>query len=233
MIKIAVVDDDEMFLNQMEIYAAQYARERKRQIEIARYLEGSQLLADYHPFDIIFLDIQMKEIDGIETAHHIRKIDQNVLLLFITNMAQYAINGYEVDALDYILKPVNYYIFSVRMDRAISRLKKHRSRELILPLSNGVCRLQTEDIYYVEIQNRTLCYHTRKGEFMVHGTISAVERELAEYHFVRCNHWYLVNLKHVTQVEGNLAVVGEEKLEISQRKRTVFLSALMDYISAE
>lgn len=233
MIRIAVVDDDEIFLDQMDAYIAQYAAERNRTIETERFLEGSRLLEAQHSFDIIFLDIEMKEIDGIETARHIRETDKDVVLVFITNMAQYAISGYEVDALDYILKPINYYTFSIRMDRAVSHLKKHRSREILLNLANGIKRVQTDDIYYIEVQNRTLCYHTKEDKFTVHGTMSAVEKELKDYHFIRCNHWYLVNLQHVMQVEGNLAVVGEERLEISQRKRSAFLSALMDYVSTE
>ena len=95
-------------------YIEQYAKEKNRDIRTETFCDGSQLLEHYHSqYDIILLDIEMSELSGMDTAREIRKTNQDVVLVFITNMAQYAINGYEVGALDYVLKPLNYYTFSV------------------------------------------------------------------------------------------------------------------------
>lgn len=231
MLKIAIVDDDNACLEQEAAYTARYAKEKQLQIETSIFHSGMELMKQLsNRFDIIFLDIEMDGMDGIETAREIRKAGSDAVIVFITNMAQYAINGYEVGALDYVLKPVTYYSFSVRMDRAVLRVDKREPKELLLNLQDGVRRLRTDEIHYVEVQNRLLQYHTEHGIFQVRGTLQAAEAQLKSEHFVRCNHWYLVNLKYVSEIRKNLVVVAGNELEISRRNKTAFLSALTDYM---
>jgi len=205
MLKIAVVDDEKVYIDQIQEYIRQYSAEKKREIQTETFCDGSALLENYSPrFDIILLDIEMGKLNGMETAREIRKKDQDVVLVFITNMAQYAINGYDVGALDYVLKPINYYTFSVRLDRAVSRVKKRQPEEILLNLPDGI--------------------------FVVRGTLQGAEETLKESHFVRCNHWYLVNLQYVSEIRKNIVIVAGDELEISRRNKTAFLSELTDYM---
>ena len=150
--------------------------------------------------------------------------------MFVTNMAQYAIRGYEVGALDFVLKPINYYTFSVRFERAIHRAQKREGSQVLLNLPDAVRRVDTRDIYYVEVQNRQLHYHTTGGEYVVRGTMQQAEQQLGPYHFVKCSHWYLVNLRHVTEVKRDTVMVAGQELEISRRNYTAFLTALTNYV---
>ena len=231
MLNIAIVDDEKAYIDQIQEYITQYGQEKNREICTEVFCDGNSLLEGFsHRFDIILLDIEMGERNGMDVAREIRKTDQDVVIVFITNMAQYAINGYEVGALDYVLKPINYYTFSVRLERAVSRVKKRQSDEILLNLPDGIKRVRVGQIHYVEVQNRMLHYHTEDGVFIVRGTLQGAEELLRESHFVRCNHWYLVNLQHVSEIRRNLVIVAGDELEISRRNKTAFLSALTDYM---
>ena len=229
-IRIAMADDDEVFLKKIEKYVEKYQGEHGEEIETTLFSDAKELIEGYTPrFDIIILDIEMPGLNGMEAAEQIRQVDENVVLMFITNMIQYAIRGYSVGALDFVMKPVNYYTFSLKLTRAIGRIQK-KDKEILLKLQDSVKKVPVDTIRYVEIQNRMLYYYTSRGEYVVRGTIKSALDMLAPYHFVKCNHWYIVNLKYVTEVRDNTAIVAGKELEISQRKKNTFLNALMDYV---
>lgn len=231
MIRVAVVEDDKEYRSQFEQFIQRYGQENDLQFQVSTFGDGSEILEDYKmDYDIIMLDIEMPHVNGMAAATRIRQQDKDVVLMFVTNMSQYAINGYEVGALDFVLKPLNYYTFSIRFTRAIERAKERESGQILLNMPDCVRKISTHQIYYIEIQNRMLHYHTDEGEFVLRGTMQAVEKELERYHFMRCNHWYLVNLRHVTEIRKDVVVVAGNELEISRRNRTAFLTALTNYV---
>lgn len=231
MLRIAIVEDEEANRVQMQEFIHQYAAEYKLDIQVTEFADGESVLAGYHKnFDIMLLDIEMPGMNGMEVAKRIRETDQDIVLVFITNMAQYAIEGYSVNALDFVLKPINYYTFSLKFSRAIDRVKVREEKEILLNVSYGIRRMKVSQIYYVDIQNRILRYHTAEGEFLVRGTLQSAEEELAQYHFVKCNHWYLVNLKYVTEINDNLVTVAGHTLEISRRNKNTFMTAVTNYV---
>ena len=129
MAKIAVVEDNDAMRAQLCGFIAQYAQESGHQLDVTAFSDGAQLVEPYRPgFDIIFLDIEMPKLGGMPTAERIRRQDPDVVLVFVTNMAQYAIRGYEVDALDFVLKPVSYYQFSTKLERALQRIQRRRGQ---------------------------------------------------------------------------------------------------------
>lgn len=226
MIRIAIADDDAAFLAKIE----KYQKENGEDIQLTAFSDAKELIEGYSPvYDIVILDIEMPGMNGMEAAEKIRQADEDVVLMFITNMIQYAIRGYSVGALDFVMKPVNYYIFSLKLTRAIGRIQKIE-KEILLKQQDSVKKVPVEEIYYVEIQNRMLYYHTSEGEYVVRGTIKNALDMLSPYHFVKCNHWYIVNLKYVTEVRDSTVIVAGKELEISQRKKNTFLNALMDYV---
>lgn len=231
MLRVAVVEDVAEERDQLGAFLERYGRERGCTVQTTLFRDGSEILEHYAPvYDVIFLDIEMPHIDGMKAAQAIREKDQDVVLVFVTNMAQYAIEGYSVGALDYVLKPISYYTFSVKLDRAAKLAEKRAPAQVILNLPDGAVRLETRQIYYVEIQNRQLHYHTELGEYVLRGTMHSAEAQLERHHFVRCNYWYLVNLLHVSEVRRDTAIVAGHELGISRRNKTAFMTALTNYV---
>ena len=231
MYRIAIVEDDREYVKELKTYLMQYAAEEGQEFEISVFYDGAEILENYVPkYDLILLDIEMQKINGMDAAEKIRETDENVVLMFITNMAQYAIRGYSVGALDFVMKPITYYTFSMKIKRALKRVQKREISSILLTLPDGVKKLEARQIYYLEVQNRQLHYHTDEGEIVVRGSLQSAENLLPSDTFAKCNHWYLVNLMHVTEVRKNTAVVGPFELEISRRNRSGFLEALTKYM---
>ena len=136
-----------------------------------------------------------------------------------------------MDALDYVLKPVNYYQFCTKLSRAVQRVQRRRGGQVVLQLAGGGMQvLSTGDIYYLETHDRLLWYHTTKGEFSVRASLASAEKQLTQYHFSRCNQCYLVNLKYVKAVENDFVHVNTDHLEISRRQKAAFMTAVASYL---
>lgn len=232
MYRVAIIEDEKSCQEQVREYIARYGEEHAISFDISDYADGAEIAEDVDAhYDILFFDIEMEQMNGMEAAKIVRSRDQDAVIVFITNMAQYAIDGYEVGALDFVLKPIDYYSFSFRMERAISRVKARRENlSFFVNTTGGMKKLNSNDVYYVEIENRILHYHTGEGDFAQRGTLQSAEEMLRDYHFVKCNHWYLVNLKYVTQIQDNVVTVAGSELEISRRNRAHFLKEVTDYI---
>ena len=231
MYHIAIVEDELEFRQQLQEYLKQYEQENGVSFQISMFEDGADILENYeNKYDIILLDIEMPKVNGMDAAEKIREQDEDVVLMFITNMAQYAIHGYSVGALDFVMKPITYYTFSMKMKRALKRAQKREQKPLVLNLADGIKTLDIKQIYYVEVQNRMLHYYTSEGEIVVRGTLQGAETILKPYPFAKCNHWYIVNLMHVKEVNKNIAKVGPYQVEISRRNKAAFLKALTEYI---
>lgn len=227
MLRIAVVEDEAVFQQQLRQYLERYSREHGTEMEFTFFPAAQKLLDCYQcEYDILFLDILMPGINGMDAAKRIRKRDEDVVLVFITSLAQYAITAYDVGALDYLLKPLAYESFELKFSRVLRRVESRTGVYLTLNLASGLKRVSTRDIFYVEVENHNLHYHTRKGEIVVRGTMQRAEQELEAHQFAKCNHWYLVNLIHVTEVGKTTVTVAGQKLEMSRRSRAAFLAAV-------
>ena len=148
MIKIAIVEDEAAVRDQLNDYVRRYTRQYGTEFEVTCFTDGDEILENYRPaFDMIFLDVEMKRLNGMETAQRIRELDNDVLLVFITNMAQYAIKGYEVGALNYVLKPVPYFAFSQQLQKAVNQLARRVRHYLAVPVDGGLRRLDAAAVY--------------------------------------------------------------------------------------
>lgn len=235
MIRIAIVEDETVYAQQLQKYLEQLMQERNLDCEITHFRNAVFFLEGYRSdFDLVFMDIRMPYLDGMEAAHRLREIDPNVLLIFITSLAQYAIKGYEVDALDYILKPVQYLEFALKMDRVLRRLSDRQTvPKIVISTTEGSISLPLDDIRYIETQGHHLLYHTGEATarriYTQYATMRTAADQLSALGFARCNSCYLVNLHHVEKIKGYLVTVDGEDLQISQPKKKEFLQQFLDY----
>lgn len=234
MIRVAIVEDEAEIQEQLMGYVQRYTRQYGTAFEVKTFADGLEILEDYRPaYDLILLDIEMKHLDGMETARRIRELDPDVMLVFITNMAQYAIKGYAVGALDYVLKPVPYFAFSQQLQKVEEQLRRRTRHYLAVPVEGGLRRLDTSRIYYIESEGHRVHFYTEEGDFAAPGALKALEEKLADRPFARCNSGYLVNLAQVQAVQQNTVEVGPYELQVSRPKRKSFLAALTDYIGGD
>ena len=230
MIRIAIVEAEPQYSTQLEGFVRDFSRESGLAMEVTVYSDGDELVERYKAqFDIILLDVEMPFLDGMTAAELIRRQDPEVVIIFITNMAQYAIRGYAVDAMDYVLKPVSYFAFSQRLSRAIRRMKNRQRHFFTIPVKGGALKLDAGELYYLESQGHSLIFHTAGGDHTSTGSMAQWEEKLVPLGFFRCNKGYLVNLEHVDGFQDGCALVNGEQLVVSRPRKGAFLEALAGY----
>lgn len=229
-INLAIVEDDINQAQLLEKHLINYASQKALSFKINLYSHAVALIEDYTAnFDIIFMDIQLPYLNGMDAARTIRDLDKEVIIIFITNLVQYAVQGYEVEALDYIVKPIEYYDFALKVSRAIQRIENKPQHDILIPTGSGFRKISARSIRYVETERHHVIYHTVNGEFRQYATISSVEKKLQNYDFFRCNNCYLVNLAYVQKIQGYTVLLDGVNLRISQPRKKAFVERLLDY----
>ena len=229
--RIAIVDDEQAMRELLAGFIERYAGEKHLALETHPFPSGDALLeSSDRNYDIIIFDIDMPGTSGLDAARKIRETDENVVILFVTNIAQYAINGYEVDAVDYIIKPIGYYDFAMKFQKAVRRAERNQGNTLFIDTVNGPVALCTEEILYVEVMAHYLIYHTGDREYRVRASMKEHEEALKGYHFARCHKSYLINLKHLKNVNASEAIVGEYSIPLGRAYKDSLLTDYMSYL---
>lgn len=228
MIHIAIVEDNPKELEIIKSYIQKFSKEEHVEIKISEFCDGIGIISPYQGgYEIIFLDIQMQFVDGLTTAKKIREKDEKVIIVFITHLEQYAIRGYSVGAMNFLIKPVSYFAFSEELKNCLKKINFSQVRNIMLQDKEGVMMVNINEIIYVESTGRILKMVTKLGNFELHYSLQFLEKQFNDSRFFRCHRGYLINMYFVERMKDNEIFIGETKIPLSRYKRKEFENELI------
>ena len=232
MIRVSLVEDTCQDLEQFRTVFDVYRQDDENEWSLDVFETGEGFLDRFRgQYDLIFLDIELPDLNGIEIGHKIRERDTKVVLVYLTKMGQFAINGYEVDAADYILKPLNEKIFPVKMRKIVRRVLQSKPSCFTVSVNGGKRLIESDQILYVEVLKHDLTYHTASGSYTERGTLKSAEALLRNACFARLSNCYLVNMRHITGVDKfTLKLDSGEILQISRSRKKEFADTFSRYL---
>ena len=231
----AIVEDEESDYKILEDFLTKYGLDTKCTFELFHFasFESFLFLRQEKKYDLIFMDIMMKGINGLDGAKKLRELGDDTSLIFVTTMARMASMGYEVDALDFMIKPIEYPSFALKMNRIMKKIKKISSKKITIKNKDEVIALDEKDIIYVEIKDHILIYHTLDKNYRTYGSMKNATSLLSEKIFFKCNSCYLVNMSYVEGIKGYSLFVNGEELLISHPQKPKFLKAYQSFIQGD
>lgn len=227
MLRWAVVEDEDGQARVLTEYIMRLGREKQLETTCERFQNGLFFLESYHgEYDAVLLDIAMPLMDGMECARKLRERDERVPILFITSMAQYAMQGYQVEAMAFLVKPVSYEDFAREAGRVLRRLALRREARYPISQKEGTRVVDVDDIGYVEVLSHDLIFHTKEGIFKVYGKLGTLEEDPRFAGFTKTSPSFLVNCQRVSHIGKDTLVVDGDTVPLSRRRRKECLEAI-------
>ena len=231
MFKIIVVEDQNKWWEQISSYLSSYAKENDALFEVARFKTGESFLAQYDgSADLVFMDIGLPEKNGIDISKELRQKDGRVCIVFLTELSQFAIEGYEVRAFDYLVKPIKYDLFSLKLSRILAYLSHASRKYATIKDGSLTARICFDDIVYIESQKHYVYFHCLEQEYRTRGRLEDIQKEYLDSGFSRINRSILVNLAHVNGYTSTDVTAKGENLPLSRVYKTDFLHDLTLYL---
>ncbi len=220
MMRIAIVEDEEEFRTVLKNYIDRYASESGETIRVSMFTEGLTFLEEYHGgYDLILMDILMPHMSGMETARKLRLVDETVVIVFITSMVQYAIQGYEVNAAAYLVKPAAYGQFSDTMDRIRRTVLRTETATVIVSQKENSVVLPVRKIAYIEVYNHSLVFHTQDSSYEMRGSLTEYETDPRFEGFVKVSKSHMVNVAFIAAIDEDTLTVAGDVLPLTRRRK--------------
>ncbi len=229
MINIAICDDDLITLHNTKDLIEEY---KIKEFNIKTYSSGEELLKSKREFDIIFLDIDMGGINGIETAKRIRVYDKQVKIIYVTNYTDYTSMAFSVHAFGYLVKPLRLEEVHHQLNEALSYMKEDKEELVEFITNEGLVRINLNKIYYFEYQSRKVLMKTNDKIYILKEKISDISSRMRSYGFEMPHKSFVVNLYNVKSIKGyDIFMMDESVIPLSQKKSTEFRKTLNIYLS--
>lgn len=231
---IAICDDEKILREQLQALIQEQKTVCKID-SIDSYETGGEFLAAKKRYDIIFLDIQMEGMNGIETAREFRKRNGESVLIFVTGLKDYVFEAFDVAAFHYLMKPLREEKFAEVFERAVLEAekaiqKKRPPEQLLVRRRNHHIKIDKAHILYVESRQRKVLIHTVRESLEIYATMNALEKALGEQ-FYRCHRGYLVNLSCITGYTGDtITLYNGESVYLAREKYQEFVKLYMRYL---
>lgn len=226
---IAVVDDEKIIREHIH----EMIENQKPDCNVACFASGEELLAAVKPFDIIFLDIQMDGMNGIEAAKEVREKNADTVLIFITGIKEYVFEALDIYAFHYLLKPVTEQKFTEVFEQAFREAglrKMHQKKQLFIHTRNKGITIDTDNILYIESASRKVEIHTMQEVIAAYAALGELETQLGET-FYRCHRGYLVNMAHIKEYKSDsITLMGGDTIYLTKKKYGEFVKAYMWYL---
>lgn len=229
MLSLAICDDNELFLQELSNHIRTILIPLGHEYALSSFTSGVQLLNSGF-FDIIFLDVRMEGIDGIETAQKLRDRGDTCKLVFLSAYKQYVFRAFDVEAVHYLVKPVSFEKLSSVLYRIINNLNSDSQNFVDVKQAGNLTRIRFCDILYIEVIDRKLFLHTVKQTYDSYGKIDQIERKLPD-HFFRCHRSYIINFSYVRHYDNeSIRLENGESVLISKRRYKTFCHCFLDFL---
>ena len=223
MLSVAVCDDEIIECCNMAKKIKDILEEMKIPCIIRQFQSGRELLQAMESFDIVFLDIMMQDLDGMRTAQIFREKASDKILIFVSSSREYVFEAYDVEAFQYLLKPVDDRKLKRVLEKAVLKTESRSQEYIIVSRERQKKKLFLDDIYYFEIKGRIVDVHGREGIFTYYEQIGELENKLRDKGFYRCHKSYLINLKYVDGYNRQEAILENgEKIVMAKRRYEEF-----------
>lgn len=240
MIRIALCDDERDELTILEAVIKQYQEERNLSFRISSFKKGEELIDNWDNYDIIFLDIRMGGMDGMEAAKSIRKRDMQVEIIFITSHIGLTKEALSVHAFEYLEKPVSKDTIYKQLDEVLEKISHNKQleakqKEIVeINTSKSVMRFAVDDIYYFERNDRKIKAVTKKGSFIVNETISSLELKLKAFDFVMPHQSFVVNINHMQDYfKDEIIMTNSDTIPVAQKRSSEFKKVMRDFLQRQ
>lgn len=230
MIEIAICDDEEIIIERI----ADLIKKQNIDCHIESFQAGNELLAAKRRFDLIFLDIQMDGINGMETAKAVREYDRKAVIVFVTAVKEYVFEAFDVGAFHYLLKPIEERKFAEVFENAAREIQERRIQKetpaLFFKTKNKSYTFNQSEIIFIESKNRKAAIHTVKNTLEVYAVMKELQKELGNS-FYRCHRGYLVNMAHIAEYSSDMIEMDNgERVYLAKEKYQEFVKAYMRYL---